>query len=442
MESSLIKLITQESSMHGLRHITDQRRNKLSRLFWFCVVCASISLLFFSGYNVYLKWNVEPEIGLRVNQKSMSDLPFPAVTICSPIFARDNLSNFTKAADAFKAKNPVKFSSSEQNYFAANSHGCAPSVMKFVMETCKNRTDFNTMKLINESSLYPDEMLKACNFRGLPFACSRLFTRILTDYGYCFTYNMLDHSQLFNEGIISPEFDSFKKTTGQFGSNLSIQWTLDESYTVGKNHTILFPVRAIKNNILSLYAYLNETDSTNVCQGTGKVFPIILHMPNETPTPFHEELYFEFGRRKVVTLMIKKYKSTEDLRKYEPEKRGCYFEGERQLKFYKSYTKSHCDFECMTNYTLKECGCVKFSMPRTKGTPVCDIDRGDCYYNAMLQWPKDEENSHRPCNCLETCSNIKYSVMYSRDSPLSDYTGPSPLMDMKRCELDEFFKGL
>jgi amiloride-sensitive sodium channel len=441
MQASLLKLITQESSIHGFRHITDGRRNNISKFFWFCFASASIGLLFLSGYNLYVKFQVEPEIGLRVNQKAMNELPYPAVTICSPLFARDNLVNATKAFDAYRAKIPIELNSREQNYFAANSHGCAPQLMKFFVESCKNRTDFNTMKLIKESSLGVDEMLKSCNFRGAPWPCARLFARSLTDYGYCFTYNMQNHNDIFNEDVISPDFDVFKKSN-QIGANLSAHWTLFGNYVAKKNQTMFFPVRALKFNIITFYTYLNETDSANVCQGTGKVFPIILHMPNETPTPFHEEIYLEYDRRKTITVVVKTYKSTEDLRKFSPEKRGCYFDDERQLKFYKSYTKSHCDFECMTNYTLKECGCVKFSMPRTKGTPVCDIDKGDCYYNAMLQWPKDEENSHRPCNCLDTCSILKYSVLYEKDSVLNDFTGPSPIGDMKRFEIIENYSFL
>ncbi|KAG5683737.1 hypothetical protein PVAND_013002 [Polypedilum vanderplanki] len=431
MVISLIKLITQESSMHGLRHITDDRRDKFSKIFWLCVVITSICLLFLSGYNVYFKWNIAPEIGLRVNQKSMADLPFPAITICSSVLARDNLINLTKAINSVKAGQPIMYTPKEQNYFAANSHICIPDHMKKVNDICKNRTEFNIMKLINESSLNTGEMLKSCSFREISFDCEKLFTRSITDYGYCHTFNMLDHDRIFNQDTISSDFDVFRKTN-QLGINMSLQWTLDENYIVNRSQDILFPVRSLKKNILIFYTYLNETDSINTCQQIGKVFPIILHMPNEIPTPFHEEMYLEYGRRKQVTIMLKTYKSSNDLKKFRPKKRGCYFEGERQLKFFKSYTKAHCDFECMTNYTLKVCGCVKFSMPRTKGTPICDIDKGDCYYNAMLQWPKDGENSHRPCNCLETCNSIKYNILYSKDSFFSDYTGPSPLMDMKR----------
>ncbi|KAG5683736.1 hypothetical protein PVAND_013001 [Polypedilum vanderplanki] len=428
MEISVWKSVTQESSMHGVHHITDDKRNKPSKLFWCCVILASITLLFLFGSTVYLKFNVEPEIGLRVNQKSMGDLPLPAITICSPVFARDYLVNYTKAADAIRAKTSVSFTPQEQNYFAANSHSCIPGYMKFINENCMNRTDFNIMKLMNESALYQNEIFKSCTFRNITWDCEKLFTRIFSDYGYCYTFNTLDHNQLFNQEIISPDFDVFKKTV-QFGTNSTSQWSMFTNYK--KNQTTYFPSRALKINILGLYTYLNENDTANNCQGTGKVFPIILHMPNEIPTPFHEEMYLEFGRRKQVTLMIKTYKSTDELKKYLPEKRGCYFEGERQLKFFKSYTKAHCDFECMTNYTLEVCGCVKFSMPRTKGTPICDIDKGDCYYNAMLQWPSNHENSHKPCNCLETCSSIKYSILYERNSQLNDFTGPSPVANTK-----------
>lgn len=45
-------------------------------------------------------------------------------------------------------------------------------------------------------------------------------------------------------------------------------------------------------------------------------------------------------------------------------RRQCYFDEERHLKFFKVYSETNCELECIANYTLSICGCVKFSMPR------------------------------------------------------------------------------
>jgi hypothetical protein len=44
-------------------------------------------------------------------------------------------------------------------------------------------------------------------------------------------------------------------------------------------------------------------------------------------------------------------------------RRQCYIAGERQLKFFKIYTKSNCELECLTNLTLRYCNCSAFFMP-------------------------------------------------------------------------------
>lgn len=56
--------------------------------------------------------------------------------------------------------------------------------------------------------------------------------------------------------------------------------------------------------------------------------------------------------------------TSEGLRDYDSYYRQCYFANERQLKYFKIYTQRNCEVECLTNYTLKRCGCVSYHMPR------------------------------------------------------------------------------
>jgi amiloride-sensitive sodium channel len=94
----------------------------------------------------------------------------------------------------------------------------------------------------------------------------------------------------------------------------------------------------------------------------------------------------------------KSHRTDEALRRFDPEQRKCYFEGERQLKYFKAYTKAHCEWECRSNATLKHCGCVKFSMPRDKYMPVCNL--------SMLACILDVKSSF--CDCYQPCIDLKY----------------------------------
>lgn len=48
---------------------------------------------------------------------------------------------------------------------------------------------------------------------------------------------------------------------------------------------------------------------------------------------------------------------------HSPNRRQCYFDDERDLRYFKSYSQSNCQTECLANYTMARCGCVKFWMP-------------------------------------------------------------------------------
>lgn len=64
--------------------------------------------------------------------------------------------------------------------------------------------------------------------------------------------------------------------------------------------------------------------------------------------------------------------TSEGLRHYDPNRRGCYFVGERELRFFKIYTQDNCELECVSNSTERRCGCVKFSYP-SKQKRIKDI---------------------------------------------------------------------
>lgn len=66
----------------------------------------------------------------------------------------------------------------------------------------------------------------------------------------------------------------------------------------------------------------------------------------------------------VVTVKPDMMTTSVGLRGYDPKRRSCYFSEEKHLRFYKKYTQQNCDVECLTNVTLRKCGCVAYHMPR------------------------------------------------------------------------------
>lgn len=166
---------------------------------------------------------------------------------------------------------------------------------------------------------------------------------------------------------------------------------------------------------------VNPNDLSNICNE--QEFSLIFHLPNEVPTPFHKRYPLEYGSMKKFDVSVVSKQSDVTMRGFTPRSRDCYFDGERELKFFKTYTKAHCDWECMTNYTLSTCGCVKFSMPRDNKTRICTLSESRCFVDAMDSFPnikKTGEKAGRPCNCLSTCTDIKYIVDVQIDSTFNE----------------------
>lgn len=186
-------------------------------------------------------------------------------------------------------------------------------------------------------------------------------------------------------------------------------WTLEKGYN--SKVTTQIPYRCSRAQSYQFIMKINNEELNDLCHTLKSSFIIIFHLPNEIPTRFHQAESIRFDRELILKLSAKTSKANRELKRLKPEYRGCFFRGERTLKYFKTYTKTLCDLECLSNYSLSSCGCVHFSYPRTKHEKICDISEDECLLNAYYNWPELDKNSVgniMPCNCLPICSEIEY----------------------------------
>lgn len=100
-----------------------------------------------------------------------------------------------------------------------------------------------------------------------------------------------------------------------------------------------------------------------MCRGPVQGFKILLHTPGEVPQVSKHYFRVPLLQEVLVSVKPNMITTSEGLMSYEPNRRQCYFNSERQLRFFKVYTQRNCELECLSNFTRIECGCVKFSMP-------------------------------------------------------------------------------
>lgn len=93
----------------------------------------------------------------------------------------------------------------------------------------------------------------------------------------------------------------------------------------------------------------------------------------------------------------------ESIRDYDVDRRRCYYTNEKALGFFKIYTKSSCVQECMSNYTLKTCGCSQFFMVRDKDARVCGIKDMQCTQQVEISFASKDV-----CKCLPGCDEVIY----------------------------------
>lgn len=219
--------------------------------------------------------------------------------------------------------------------------------------------------------------------------CARIFTPLLTEEGLCFAFNTLNSSDLYTEEYAT----NFHNRKFSFYSNwgeksfknaytyrmapgmMTVKdirsvsnWSLENGYTNTneRHHRRFYPIRvfnARRNVALFFFLNIYEQDIEYVCRVV-KGFKIFLTTPGEvirSSLPSFRVSLFEQVEISVKATMMT---TSLGLRSYKPSQRQCLFESERRLRFFKIYTQNNCELECLANFTLAKCGCVKFSMPR------------------------------------------------------------------------------
>ncbi|KAG5672929.1 hypothetical protein PVAND_003017 [Polypedilum vanderplanki] len=400
----------------------------ISKLLWIVAVLFSISGFLFYVINIYIKWKIDPDILISIRKISSNEIPFPAITICYPFFPNQLQNLPANPHTIFINKSSkiwsTRYTQLEKNYLAVAAQTCyleeSQAMKKEFFVSSKNSNIVDLLLKSDYSFGYGD-----CEFHLITIKCKNILSRFLTDYGICETYNSQGFKNIFSEAASNKDFEKFKereitKYPYYYSPNHKIKvndsedanWTLSDGYKI-KDEEVL-PVRALSKNVVGFY--IDKIESLYQCYPNDRGYTIYFHLPNEILTPFHKNRFVELTHEKRFVINAIKI-SNENMKNYKPETRLCYYEGEKVLKFFKTYTKNLCDFECMTNFTLEVCDCVKFNMPRSNETEVCGVDKIKCYHNIKKSWPNIHNiDVSEACKCLEPCTNIKYSITVKREA--------------------------
>lgn len=122
----LEKSLLTESSIHGLRFMSDSTQSKLVRIFWALAFVTSIVGMSYYAKGIFYRWINQPDIGQLIRSHPIRNIPWPAVTICTPLIAKRDYVNYGKFTKIQMSNGSLdnEFSSEEQKRLAAVLQAC------------------------------------------------------------------------------------------------------------------------------------------------------------------------------------------------------------------------------------------------------------------------------------------------------------------------------
>ncbi|KAG5679610.1 hypothetical protein PVAND_009170 [Polypedilum vanderplanki] len=170
---------------------------------------------------------------------------------------------------------------------------------------------------------------------------------------------------------------------------------------------------------------------------------IAIHSPYEFPNS-HDFLGVEDKHEYEIKIVPIITKTDESLRQMSFETRKCYFNDEKELKFFKIYTKNNCEFECLSHALYQICKCVPFYYIRNSTWDICNFYKMKNCIDNLLHMQSTEGNN---CNCLPACNSVSYMYEIIQNKFTDDFRknftnvwGKRSLRQVKNLTLRSYYK--
>ncbi|KAM7342302.1 pickpocket protein 28-like [Cochliomyia hominivorax] len=423
------------SSIHGIRYIFSIHRPFYEKIFWFVFLLISLCLGIVLIRKTYLKWLDSPVIlGFDETLVPIHKIPFPTITICPEIKMNTSQFDFNQISHRFlsqiEGNNELPLSINDITDFASALQICESEVIKRFADQIPHEIVNHVTDTLLDISLDPQETFPICVWNAYNYLCYKIFRYILTDEGVCYQFNALKTEDIYRDSNYIDYVDNFEMDFNDENNltnynEITGNWSLDDGYMdQGFN---AYPQRSILSsarNGLTVAMLALDRDFDYTCRNFKQGYKIYLNSPESVPIMSQNHILVPHDKEVLVSIIPQYITSADNIRSIESEKRQCYFSDERYLRFYKSYSQSNCQTECLANFTINKCGCAKFWMPKPLDTPICGLTDVDCYglaaeeMNALIA-KQTKQNFIDPqmkilCDCMPACNSLDYNFEISQ----------------------------
>jgi len=250
-------------------------------------------------------------------------------------------------------------------------------------------------------------LLQYCEWKGMPIACSAIFTTFPTDQGMCCSFNMKAADEIYVESAYRDMLQSMQasdKNTSFLSSNVPTYYVKN-----GEPNTI--PGRS-KGLVLMLDAH-SDWLAPGSMDGDFRGFTGFIESSGSFPLMSQEGLPIKPGYNNIITLTSSMVNADENMRSLDKLARYCLFPEENEgLQFHQKYTYLNCKFECTLKYTQSVVAdkysniCQPWFFPTSRDSiSICDPWQSYDFFQIMTNKIPDNLCS----KCLPDCSVTTYN---------------------------------
>eukprot|EP00093_Oithona_nana_P001068 01068.XXX_2260_3474_1 [CDS] Oithona nana genome sequencing. len=322
----------ENTSLHGPKYITEYGRHFIEKIFWLIVVIAATILGVYLTIRIVDKWNQTPILtSISTTNYPLHQIPFPAVTICpntkglrGKIVHEICRQNWTEKMDPdqvllslYNSVSPILGTDYEFDNHTDDPLGL-------------NITE--TISLLKRVSPRCSDYILQCTWNSVKYHCNQLFKVASTDVGFCCSFNLVPPNQILSNS---------NKTTDVFEQKYIAGHGLDKGLSI------------------LIDSLVCEFLSNDFFDG----LKVYVHNSDTFPEVGQRGFIIDKGTVNYVALNAYITQSSVNTERYDNLTRGCNFAHERQLKYYKNYTRANCELEAKIDGFKENCGCKPYYFP-------------------------------------------------------------------------------